>query len=321
MEEDGVSEKDLCGYDLIVCPRGMAAGATIDLLGETRCLIERFQSISITPSLPVWKVLQERSGSAPLRAPLRLGVVGWERPEKPEDHPGQGLMVRELMRMANYLSQAGETGPLANVFMAAESPIASLQRTWQMAEVSDFLVVFGHGSKKNTGLVLADGVFPAVMPTIQGEPDPRPQVVLTCACFGGRFAQPPDRADALNPLVDATSITLLLSDQMPRRLPSLAGGFINKVPGIWASEVLVSLLRRRLESITANQSDDSGFGLARCRSACLKDYFKNFQNEQFEVRNLIRYAKSKPVEFLRLFAALSLHLVGVEPKILNAIPD
>jgi hypothetical protein len=301
-----VGGMSLADADLVYCPRGPLAAACAPLVGWQRRLGTSFRSITVSPSLGFFSHLLERAAQFHLARRPRLNVLTWF-PE--QINPGRRLIERATRELADA----------TDLWLAADTPMATVARAGQMSSEGDWNLIFAHGQTAPTSVQLADGLFPIDLTSCEGDAtEMGASVMLLLSCLAGRLTQTIPYVDSFGPITDELLLSFCLTDRLKRK-PSLVGSFSQVVEGHGAVDLGIELVQRRLvrrgespswaqfaralQELVTSKLLQSPYGIL------LRDPRPTSE----ELTELPTHARHEPMQFLQLFSWLHFRLIGCEP--------
>jgi hypothetical protein len=296
--------------DLIYCPRGPLAAAVPALVGRRHRLGKSFRSITATPSLGFFAYLHQRAGGVAVGPLPRLNVASWFPVPADRRSPAHVLVSRATSELAG----------VTDLWLAADSPMATVARATRMSEAGDWSLVFAHGQNAPTSVQLADGLFPIDLPPCETPPPDRRRggsVLFLLSCVAGRMTQTAPFVDSFGSITDEVLLSFCLTDRLERR-PSLVGSFTQVVEAHAAVDLGIDLVRLRLAS---HGEGPAWSQFARVLQRLVKEELESspaarlLGNGGVDAAELSQWARSQPMDFLRLYARLHFRLIGCEPRL------
>lgn len=303
-------QPSLVSRDLIYCPRGPVAAAVPFFLGRKIRLGVAFRSITTAPSLGIFKLLYNRARQMQLKEKPRLNLISWFQADSAEAAVATKLFERATSELVDE----------ADLWIAANSPMASVARTGMMTQEGDWTLLLAHGRNGPTGVKMADGIFPIDFPPcdIQDRNYQGGSVLFLLSCVAGRMTQTEPFVDSFGPITDEVLLSFCLKNRLKRK-PTLVGSFTQPVLAEAAADLGVDLAKRRL-ALTPGRANWSSFAQIYQQIVSEQIQSSPFASAMkvggiLDNDSLRNWAGSPngSWEFLKLHAGFHFRLIGCEP--------
>lgn len=301
----------LVSRDLIYCPRGPVAVAVPFFLGRKIRLGVAFRSITTAPSLGIFKLLYNRARQMQLKGKPRLNVISWFQADSAEAAVATKLFDRATSELVDE----------ADLWIAANSPMASVARTGKMTEEGDWTFLLAHGGNGPTGVKMADGIFPIDLPLsdLQERDDHGGAVLFLLSCIAARWLQTEPFVDSFGPITDEVLLSFCLKNNRLKRKLTLVGSFTQPVLAEAAADLGVDLAKRRL-ALMPGRANWSSFAQVHHQIVSEQIQSSPFTSAMkaggtLDNDSLRHWAGSTDGswEFLKLHAGFHFRLIGCEP--------